>query len=304
MNADYPKIFVTTLDLKLSKKMLEDLESQGFEISNPPHTVFLAKKKGVACAFYESGKLTVQGKESAAFIEFYLEPEILKSFPITYHQLDENFVSHIGIDESGKGDFFGPLCIAGVYATPEEIKKLKVLGVKDSKTLSDDTICKIGQKIKLGFQHHIVKINPLKYNELYNQFKNLNTLLAWGHATAIEGLAQSTGCHHAIIDQFANENVVITALNRKKLKIDLTQRHKGEEDPVVAAASILARLTFLEGLSLLEKECGFKLPKGASKQTIAAGKKIYEAFGVEGLRKTGKLHFKTFKVITGVSDDS
>lgn len=300
MSSDYSKIFVTTLDLKLKDKILQDLESQNFEISTPPYTVFLAKKKGVACTLYNSGKLTVQGKDAASFIEFYLEPEILKSFPVTYQQQrerEEPEVSHIGIDESGKGDFFGPLCIAGVYATKEEIKKLKLIGVRDSKALSDDAICKLGKKIKLEFQHHIVKINPLKYNELYEQFKNLNTLLAWGHATAIEGLVLATNCQTAIIDQFANEHVVIRALSRKKLKIDLTQRHKGEEDPVVAAASILARLTFLEGLSFLEKECGFKLPKGASKQTIVAGKKIYGELGLDGLKKVGKLHFKTFNAI-------
>jgi len=296
-----PNIFVTTLDLKLSDKMLKDLIDQNFEITTPLHTVFSAKKKGISCTFYKSGKVTVQGKEMSTFLEFYLEPEILGTFTTNYKHLEieyfGNEVDHIGIDESGKGDFFGPLCVAGVFASAKDINKLKLLGVRDSKTLTDAAIIVIGKKIKLEFQHHIVKINPLKYNELYDQFKNLNKLLAWGHATTIEQLVLKTDCYNVIIDQFASEDVVITALSRKKLKVNLTQRHRGEEDLVVAAASILARLTFLEGLELLGKKFGCILPKGASKLTIAMGKKIYEKFGMEGLTETGKLHFKTLDSI-------
>lgn len=306
MNNEKPKtpsIFVTTLDLKLSKKMLIDLTEQNFEITTPLHTVFSAKKKGISCTFYKSGKLTVQGKGMAEFLEFYLEPEILGTFTASYKHLSletsNQEVDHIGIDESGKGDFFGPLCVAGVYSSAKDLAKLKALGVRDSKTLTDAAIVVIGKKIKLEFQHHIVKINPLKYNELYDQFKNLNKLLAWGHATTIEQLVLKTDCHNVIIDQFASEDVVITALKRKKLEVNLTQRHRGEEDLVVAAASILARLTFLEGLELLGKKFDCVLPKGASKATIAMGKKIYNSYGMEGLQETGKLHFKTLDAITG-----
>ena len=306
MNPANPNIFVTTLDLKLSAKMLADLTEQNFEISTPPYTVFLAKKKGISCTFYKSGKLTVQGKEKNSFLEFYLEPEILGTFTANYKHLDletnHDFMDHIGIDESGKGDFFGPLCVAGVFSSAKDIPKLQLLGVKDSKKLTDSQIIVIGKKIKAEFKHHIVKINPQKYNELYAQFKNLNKLLAWGHATTIEQLVQSTDCHNVIIDQFASEDVVITALKRKKMQVNLTQRHRGEEDLVVAAASILARMTFLEGLALVGKPFEVVLPKGASKQTIAMGKTIYARFGIKGLNQTGKLHFKTFIDITGSAD--
>ncbi len=306
MNNEKPKtpsIFVTTLDLKLSKKMLVDLTEQNFEITTPLHTVFSAKKKGISCTFYKSGKVTVQGKGMAEFLEFYLEPQILGTFTASYKHLDlethHNEVDHIGIDESGKGDFFGPLCVAGVFSSAKDLSRLKSLGVRDSKTLTDAAIILIGKKIKLDFHHHIVKINPQKYNELYDQFKNLNKLLAWGHATTIEQLVLKTDCHNVLIDQFASEDVVITALKRKKLEVNLTQRHRGEEDLVVAAASILARLTFLEGLEELGKKFDCVLTKGASKATIATGKKIYNRYGLEGLKETGKLHFKTLDAITG-----
>jgi ribonuclease HIII len=294
--------FVAQIDPSLSKQLLQDLKQQGFEFTYPPYTHFAAKKKGVNCILYHSGKLVVQGKERGEFIEFYLEPQILKTFTYTHKELCEegaelDLSGRIGIDESGKGDFFGPLCIAGVYAEGEAIVRLKQFGVRDSKTLNAQAIAAIAAKIRNECVYHIVKINPLKYNELIVQFGNLNKLLAWGHATTIENLSQKTGCKKIIIDQFADERVVLTALKRKNLELDLTQRHKGEEDIVVAAASILARNAFVEGLGQMEKQFSMKLPKGASPQTIAAGKKFVRTFGRENLGQIGKLHFKTLDAI-------
>lgn len=291
--------FVATIDVKLADKLLAGLQDQGFEISTPPYTIFMGKKKGVSCALYQSGKLTVQGKEMDAFIEFFLEPEILGTFTHTHQEVLIDKRGRIGIDESGKGDFFGPLCIAGVYAEGDAIGRLKSLGVRDSKGISDDTILKLGKKIRADFAHHVVKINPLKYNELYNQFGNLNTLLAWGHSVAIEQLVIQTQCRDVIIDQFAAERVVITALKRKKLEVNLTQRHRAEEDLVVAAASILAREAFLLGLAKIGERFSTKLPKGASSMTIQAGKKLVREFGEDALKETAKLHFKTLDAILG-----
>lgn len=297
MKENYPSTFVATVDLKIADKLLSDLKEQNFDISTPPYTLFSAKKKGISCTLYKSGKLTVQGQEMASFVEFYLEPEILGTFTHTYPEATLDLAARIGIDESGKGDFFGPLCIAGVYATGEEVAKLKALGVRDSKTLSDATILKIAAKIRAACTYHIVKINPLKYNELHRQFGNLNHLLAWGHATVIEQLVLKSNCRNVIIDQFAAEHVVITALKRKKLTVTLTQRHRGEEDLVVAAASILARETFVTGLDELSQNFGIELPKGASAKTIQAGRKLVEKYGRDALAKVGKLHFKTLEAI-------
>jgi ribonuclease HIII len=289
--------YVANLDLKAAKQLSADLKEKGFEFSHPPHTQFSAKTKGISCTLYNSGKLVVQGKEMAEFIEFYLEPEILQAFNLGYEELAIDQTPRIGIDESGKGDFFGALCVAGVYAQGNELAKLKALGVQDSKKISDASILKIGKKIKEEFAHHIIKINPKKYNEIYSQFKNLNSLLAWGHATTIEQLVQKTDCHNVIIDQFANERVVITALKRKKIEVKLTQRHRAEEDLIVAAASILARQTFLESLDALSKEFGVHLPKGASATCISIGKTLVGKYGKEVLPLVAKMHFKTLDAI-------
>jgi ribonuclease HIII len=289
--------FVTTIDLSLADKLKNDLLDQGFELSIPPYTLFSAKKQGVSLTLYTSGKLMVQGKGKEEFIAFYLEPEILKNLSYTHPHLDADLTPRIGIDEAGKGDFFGPLCIAGVYADKDGVQKLIEIGVRDSKTMQDKVIIAMASRIRSLFPHSIVRLHPLKYNELYDKFKNLNHLLAWGHATAIEELVQSTGCKKVIIDQFASEHVVENALKRKHLEVDLAQRHRGEEDPVVAAASILARAAFVEGIDQLGKMIGTTLPKGANSMVIAAAKKIVAQHGQEILKKLGKLHFKTLEQI-------
>ncbi|MBS0653212.1 MAG: ribonuclease HIII [Verrucomicrobia bacterium] len=285
--------FVATIDVGLSDKMQQELTNQGFEITHPAYTLFSAQKKGVSCTLYTSGKLTVQGKDKEEFIQFYIEPEILQSVAFSYPETQVDLKTRIGVDEAGKGDFFGPLCIAGVFATEDHIKELLKIGVKDSKKMTDKAILVLSQKIKKICPHSIIRINPKRYNELYANFHNLNRLLAWGHATAISELHTRTQCTNVIIDQFASEDVVLSALKHKNIQVELTQRHKAESDPVVAAASILARAAFVEGIDQLGAEVGIELPKGASAQVIAIGKKLVAKYGESVLSTVAKMHFKT-----------
>lgn len=289
--------FVVQLDLSLADKLRQGLEAAGFVLSTPPYTLFQGKKKGVSCTLYTSGKLVVQGSEKKEFIEYYLEPEILGTFSFGYEANGIDRTARIGVDESGKGDYFGPLCVAGVFASSEGIERLLKIGVRDSKRITDASIFKMATLIRTEFPHKILTLFPQKYNELYEKFGNLNLLLGWGHATVIEQLFDETGCDRALIDQFASEHVVLNALARKKKRIILSQRPRAEEDPVVAAASILARAAFVNGLQRLSEECGHPLPKGASKLTLAMGKRLVSEFGGAILEKTAKLHFKTTQEI-------
>lgn len=293
MPSDKKSCFIASIDPSLVDKLRNDLIEQGFQLAVPPYTIFSAQKKGISCTLYTSGKFTVQGKNKDEFINFYLEPEILGSLAYSYPETQVDLTAHIGIDEAGKGDFFGPLCIGGVFADEAKIKELLSIGVKDSKRLSDDSVLALCKKIKSICQHAVVRIFPKKYNELYENFRNLNRLLGWGHATAICELVDKTSCHEVIIDQFASEHVVKNALKQKHVEVHLTQMHKAESDPVVAAASILARGAFLEGLEKLSSEVGMTLPKGASAQVIAAGRTLVSKRGVDILKETAKLHFKT-----------
>ncbi len=205
----------------------------------------------------------------------------------------------IGTDESGKGDYFGPLVSAGVYVDEQTAKDLVVCGVRDSKNLSDMENLRLAQEIakicKCRFA--IIEISPERYNLLYEQFKkekkNLNTLLAWGHAKAIEEILSKVDCEVAIADQFADERFILGKLQEKGKKLRLIQMHKAEQNIAVAAASILARARFLKKLSKLSNEYKIDLSKGASQTVIENAKKIVDVHGKYSLRKVAKLHFKT-----------
>ena len=209
----------------------------------------------------------------------------------------------IGTDESGKGDYFGPLVSAGVYVDERSVKDLIGCGIKDSKKLSDSKNLELARKVikicKRRFA--IIEISPEKYNDLYEQFKkekkNLNTLLAWGHAKAIEEILSKVNCKTAIADKFADEKFILDKLQEKGKKIKLIQMHKAEQNTAVAAASILARARFLEKLLKLSNEYKIDLPKGASQKVIENAKKVVDMYGKEALRKVAKLHFKTTNAV-------
>lgn len=292
--ADTSPCFVALIDLKKADLLKNYLLEQGFELCQPTYTLFQGKKPGISLTLYQSGKLTVQGKDKHDFITYFLEPVILENVSYSYPLAQVPLHRRIGIDEAGKGDYFGPLCIGGLFVDGEkDITELMKLGVKDSKRLSDSTICNIAGKLKKDFKTTVIKISPRKYNELYRSFGNLNQLLAWGHSQAIENLVTASGCKEVIIDQFGGEHLVKNAVKRKNLDIDLTQRHKGEEDPAVAGASILARAAFVESLEELEKSTKLILPKGVSEGVKMAAKKAVGLYGPEFLETIAKLHFKT-----------
>lgn len=205
----------------------------------------------------------------------------------------------IGTDESGKGDYFGPLVTAGVWVDEQLAAHLKSIGVRDSKEINDADILKLAKKIVeiCPEEHSIIEISPEKYNELYEQFqrehKNLNTLLAWGHAKAIEELLFRVPCKKALADQFADERYILSKLQERGKRIELVQMPKAEQNIAVAAASILARARYLERLARLSRIYKIDLPKGASSAVIGAAQRFVGLYGQDSLHKVAKLHFKT-----------
>lgn len=206
----------------------------------------------------------------------------------------ENFPDDmIGTDESGKGDFFGPLVIAGVYVNKQSAEILREIGVMDSKKLSDNQIADLATKIKHICPYTVVAIGNQKYNELYNKIKNLNKLLAWGHARAIENLLETNECQYVLSDQFGDEALIKKALLDKGKTITLFQRPKAEEIISVAAASIIARNEFVNRLNKLSAKYKLDLPKGASTKTVQIAKQFVSEHGKQELTNVAKLHFKT-----------
>jgi ribonuclease HIII len=206
-------------------------------------------------------------------------------------------IERIGIDESGKGDYFGPLVIAAVFVDATTHGDLVLMQVRDSKRISDGRILEMAPDIKMICPHSVIAIGPHKYNELYAKIRNLNRLLAWGHAKALETLLDRVSCERAISDQFGDERLILHALQKKGRTIILEQRTKAESDIAVAAASILARAEFLVRLKRLSDEVGTALPKGASAAVELAARMVMKKHGQERLDSVAKLHFKTTQAV-------
>lgn len=210
-------------------------------------------------------------------------------------------ISVVGIDEAGKGDYFGPLVIAACLLTPEAHAALSDSDIKDSKKVSDSRAKSLAAEIKKHCPHSVIRINPPKYNELYEKFGNLNKLLAWGHSRALENVLSEAKqpVDLAISDKFAGEGRLEKALMTAGKAVQLLQVPKAEEYPAVACASILARASFLYALEDLSKESGWKLHKGAGEPTDAIARGIYKEKGEAGLRAVAKLHFKNTQKVIG-----
>jgi ribonuclease HIII len=280
------------------------LQEHNFQPRDVPYARFAGEKEKVTVIFYESGKLVVQGKGTQEFMEFVLEPQILRQARLGYEAVlnPDLLLPRLGVDESGKGDFFGPLCVAGVYVNEAVVNAWKDAGVRDSKHISSDRkISELADRIRKteGCVTTVVPIGNEAYNRLYAKMRSVNALLAWGHARVIENLM---GQRHrmasppvrAISDQFASDKATVArALMPLGREVELVQRHRAEEDVAVAAASILARHEFVMRLAQLGKEFGMEFPKGASSTVDQAAQEFVARHGAEALPRVAKVHFRT-----------
>ena len=281
-------------------KLRAVLEELGYEFSPKPYTIFFAQKNKLAVAVYEKGpKVLVQGKGVEEFVQFELEPKVLGEARLGYEEVHspEMFEPHFGIDESGKGDFFGPLVIAGVYVDKGIARQLIDAGVQDSKRIGSDAriraLADTIRKTTMSLTDKVL-IGPAAYNKLYGDFGNLNSLLGWGHARTIENLLQKKpGCTRSLSDQFADAQVIKRALLSHGQKIQIDQRPKAESDIAVAAASILAREAFIDWLEKRGKELAVRLDRGVSPVVKDTARKLVEKHGPAILREVAKVHFKT-----------
>ncbi|HEY8486569.1 MAG TPA: ribonuclease HIII [Limnochordales bacterium] len=209
-----------------------------------------------------------------------------------------SFVPRVGLDESGKGDYFGPLVAAAcALVRPEQEQELARLGVADSKRLSDGRCRQLAEQLRAMVDWEAVTIFPARYNQLYARLGNVNRLLAWAHARALENLLQRVPVPMVVADQFAvSEQRLREALMQRGREVVLVQRHRAEEDLAVAAASVLARDLFLQGLARLSRLAGISLPKGATHVEQAA-RQVVARGGAELLRQVAKLHFRLTQAV-------
>ena len=200
----------------------------------------------------------------------------------------------IGVDESGKGDFFGPLVVAAFLAPDEAVRELTEFGVRDSKTLTDKRMLAIDEELRRRFPHAVTVLTPVDYNRHYKEIKNLNVLLARGHAAVIAGVCAKHEADLAISDKFGKPEHLERALGLKNCTIPIRQIVRGEAIPQVAAASILARARFVREMTLLSERVGMELPKGAASFVDKVGQQLVQKYGVEILTEVAKVHFKNY----------
>lgn len=289
----------------------EALVENGFEFEQKPYAIFAARKGKLTVCVYEKGpKVLIQGKGIEEFITFVLEPRVLGEATFGYEEelQPERFAPHFGIDETGKGDFFGPLIVSGAFVDAEIAREFRKLGIQDSKRITSDAkIRSLAKVIRKHAPHTVILIPPAKYNVLQKKFGNVNRLLAWGHARAIENLCeQRPDCPAALSDQFANPKVLERALMEKGRKIALRQQTKAESDPAVAAASILAREALIDWFENAAKKAGESpaYPRGASAQVKQRAIEIARRRGREFLSEVVKTHFKTYQeVLDALGED-
>ena len=255
-----------------------------------PYSLMSIEGDGFNCTLYAKEKhgkrkCCIQGGKAEDFVLFVLEPQVLGAAALGYEDVldPDRDKPHGGSDESGKGDYFGPLVTACCYVDEKLAAALREAGVKDCKQMSDKSVLAVGAKVRklLGPQRYsVVKIGPATYNRLYAKIKNINRLLAWSHGTCIEALLEKqTACPKVVVDQFApTETVIKRALKERGRKITVDQHHKAESDIAVAAASVVARELFLRDLIKALPEYGLEsataenpvgaIPKGSSDPRI------------------------------------
>ena len=303
-----PKNYVFELLKPEMLALREILAGRNWNIEDAPYMIFKASAEKVSVAAYESGKLVVQGANAPDFVEFVLEPEILreKAFEDTRMPQREAagpFAPHAGMDESGKGDFFGPLVVACVFVPDEETaRRLAEIGVRDSKLIKNDKmIVRIASEIRrlVNGKFSVVAIGPEAYNNFYDKIQSLNRLLAWGHARALENLLEKTPeCEAALADKFGDESLIRNALLKAGRTIRLDQRTKAESDIAVGAASILARAEFVRRMDELGEKHGVTFPKGAGEQVDRIAAQLALSGGATLLRQVAKMHFRnSFKAL-------
>lgn len=289
-----------TYSLKFDTSLIEHykdvFKKEEGEFSYPQYTFFSFKNKNWQVTFYRSAKLLIQGKNPEYIMEKYFN---LKNDNSCFSDNNGDLAPypHIGSDESGKGDFFGPLCAAGCYLEEASAKELKQMGVMDSKKLDDKKILKLADEIRKIAAVSFIVIRNKRYNELYFEYKNLNKLLTKAHIRIIKNLIEKTNANHAVLDKFADEKVVNSFLEEKGKKINLIQREKAEQDTAVAAASIIARAEYVKKMEELKEKYNFIFPKGAGDIVLQAGKDFIKKYGINELENVSKTHFKTYQIV-------
>ena len=284
----------TTLKLAAAeiRTLEETLRAEGFDFRPLDYAHFQARAQGIVISAYRSGKVVVQGRGA---------DEFLASHGLAQPSAPAITAPEAGSDESGKGDYFGPLVVAAAVVGPEQMAELDSLGVRDCKKMADGTILRAAAGIRRVCPHSIRALSPQEYNAEHEAHGNVALFLARMHAEALaEAIAAAGGVDRLVIDKFTSTERLERALAAQGVEAEFVIRHRAEDHIAVAAASVLARAEFLIGLKELGNEYGETLPKGAGIPVERAARGIFEAGGIAALEAIAKIHFRTTDKVTGL----
>lgn len=289
---------------KLTLEILDRLQKYNFQTTDPVKKMYnyefdvlsANEKIKILVYFGKKGIKTVfQGnKSSPLFTE--IEEIATGNLSLGLPQIKiEEPEEYIGSDETGKGDVFGPLVTCAFYVNKELITKLRKLGVRDSKELGENQIYKLAAEIKkLGNDNYeLLSINPQRYNELYDKFRNINEILNWSHSKAIENLLKQKNAKTIITDKFRKKDLRFSS-EFEYGNYNIIQETKAEKYIAVAAASILARDKQL-GWFNIQKKNGFDLKRGASEEVKVLVKNLIKN-NRSSIKDFAKIHFKTVSI--------
>lgn len=300
----------TLYTLKLDDAQMEKVRAYCdyhlWEFYSVDHAKFAYKHKTkrVNVTAYNSGKVVIAGKGMEDFVRDFIEAEVTMEARLGYEEFHnpEYYEDHAGLDEAGKGDLFGPLVAATVIADGDMVREWVKAGIKDSKRMTDRAILTAEKKIRgtKGVVIEVICPRMAKYNEMMAKPRaNLNKLLAWYHSKALENALKKKRVAWGMLDQFSKKP--LTQQYFKDDKFDLRMQTKAEADPVVAAASIVARAHFVRMMQELSEQAGMELPKGSGAPAKKAGIELFQKIGPEALKDFVKLHFKTAYEIQGLT---
>lgn len=231
--------------LTISDEELEKLKNYIFKTNikrvSPTNEYELLRIKDgkILIIVYKSGKVVHNGSEES---EKVLNDILTK-------ETKNDFI--LGSDETGKGEWFGPLVVTVTALTPEEIIELRKMGVRDSKTIKKEELMKLAEQLfKMHFSRFTITLSPEKYNQMYSKFesegKSLNDMLAWAHSAVIKSMLKSIKAKNAkvVIDKFDFEKTEYRLESVDRSNVEIIQKSKGESEIPVATASIIAKYTF------------------------------------------------------------
>jgi ribonuclease HIII len=210
----------------------------------------------------------------------------------------------LGIDEAGKGDYFGPLVVAGVRITnAQTARKLLEIGTRDSKEIRASGISRISGEIMeaVGRNNvHVISLPPPEYEASRAAAGNVNRLLGELDATIMGKLVDEVEV--VVVDEFAG-STRSHLLPFVPEEVRLEVRPRAEDDAAVAAASIVARARQLQEIERLSERVGFGLPLGAT-HVVEAGRRVVGELGEEGLAEVAKIHFATTRRVLEKTEQS